>query len=129
MPPAIVTANMGGVFASMQQAQQHKANMLAQLAQHQNQLQQGQTILSLAQYQQQGLANALSQQMNAVGAPNVIAWHHRQRAESYAKDGERLIDRMAFWDQIPVIGDRIVDRLADALERVAERIETELERA
>lgn len=58
-------------------------------------------------------------------APRKNAWWHRERAEQYAKDGEKLIERIAFWSEVPLAG-WLVSRLADELEAVSGKIESEL---
>jgi hypothetical protein len=85
--------------------------------------------------QQADLHNALAQsQLQAAVAitrsavtakPN--AWYHRQRAERFRDEGDKLICRMAFWSEIPLIGNRIVSSLADKLELLSGMIELELE--
>jgi hypothetical protein len=51
------------------------------------------------------------------------AWYHRERAKDAAKRGEKLIDRMAFWRAVPIIGARITQKIADRLDCVTDEAE------
>lgn len=85
--------------------------------------------------QASALQNAIIQsaqaQMGIQSAPRPNAWYHKQRAEEFARDGDKLIDRIAFWGAMrSVIGplsDRIVGKLAERLEALTDKIERELE--
>jgi hypothetical protein len=59
-------------------------------------------------------------------SPKVNGWYHKQQAEHHADRGEKLIGRIAFWLEIPLVGARIAGRLADNLDFVTSLVESEL---
>lgn len=67
--------------------------------------------------------------LNLMASQSNPSEYHRKRALKRADEGDKLIERIAFWDELPLVGRIIADRLADELEYVVDDIERELERA
>jgi len=88
----------------------------------------------LAQYQQNSLSglqclNALTASANAITAPTHPSTYLRDRAISYAEEGERLIERIDFWTQLMPFSAPIVSKLTDKLECAADQCERFLDMA
>ena len=131
MPTANIQASAAGnVMSSIQQAKAMQNAASAQLQTGWTSEEQNWLAKTLAQGQAPWVAQPVTQgtewfdaQLNV--APRKNAWWHRERAEQYAKDGEKLIERIAFWSEVPLAG-WLVSRLADELEAVSGKIESEL---
>jgi hypothetical protein len=105
---AYISSAVSAVGAQMQAMQQ---NQLMQA-----QLQQQLRSQSLAPYAyQQSLGSAL---MNA--APSVPV---SVRAEPLIDEGESIVASIAFWQEIPLVGSKLVERKLEQLEDISARLE------
>lgn len=102
-------------------------NTRAQLAQAQ--------MMNSAYQQQQIYQNQMTAQMNMLAQPQLaeayrsdhVAGVKEMRRAWHKPDidrGEHIIERIAFWNEIPLVGKIVADELADSLDEISAKLET-----
>lgn len=108
MPPALAVSSAVSCVGSS----------LLQQAANQNAMNNG-----LAQYQSNDLSSLLGTSLQNAAPRMSNSWYHREQAERAAKDGDKVIDRIAFWAEFPIIGAWMVRKLAEKLDRISDDAE------